>query len=128
MFKVMTLVFVGGAIGAIAREFLMLGIPNLHDNFPLSIFVANIVAAFLLGLVTGMHDRGAVNDHVNIVVATGVMGGLSTFSSFIYGSYVLMTGSATGAAVAIVYLLVSLVVGYMALVAGLKIGGRRSVV
>jgi len=128
MFKVIALVFVGGAIGAIARELLMLGVPDLHDGFPMPIFVANIVAAFLLGLVTGLHDRGAVNDPVNTMVATGIMGGLSTFSSFIYGSYVLMNESTTAAAVAILYLLISLVVGYVALCAGLKIGGHRGAV
>lgn len=128
MFKVIVLVFVGGAVGAIARELLMLGVPDLHDGFPLSIFVANIVAAFLLELITAMHNRGAVNDHTNTLVATGIMGGLSTFSSFIYGSYVLMIGSTTGAAVATAYLIVSLVAGYVALLAGLKVGGRRGFV
>ena len=124
MFKVIVLVFVGGAVGAMAREFLMLGVPDLHDGFPMSIFAANTVASFLLGMVTGLHNRGAVNDHVNVLVATGVMGGLSTFSSFIYGSYLLMTDSVTGVGVTLVYLLASLLVGYMALLAGLRIGGR----
>lgn len=124
MINLVILVFVGGAIGAMLREFLMLGVPNLSDGFPMAILVANIVAAFLLGLVTGMHKRRVVSDEVNTMVGTGIMGGLSTFSSFVYGSVVLMTASTSGAAVAILYLLVSLVLGYGAVVLGLKLGGR----
>lgn len=122
MINLVILVFVGGAIGAMAREFLMLGVPNLSDGFPMAILVANVVAAFLLGLVTGLHKRRAVSDDVNTMVGTGIMGGLSTFSSFVYGSFVLMSASASAAAVAIVYLLVSLVLGYGAVRLGLKLG------
>jgi CrcB protein len=34
-------VFVGGALGAVLREFVMLAVPNLADGFPLDILVAN---------------------------------------------------------------------------------------
>jgi CrcB protein len=118
------LVFVGGAIGAMAREFLMLGVPNLSDGFPMAILVANIVAAFLLGVVTGLHRRRVVRDDVNTMVGTGIMGGLSTFSSFAYGAVVLMTASASGAVIAILYVLVSLVLGYGAVWLGLRLGER----
>jgi CrcB protein len=118
------LVFVGGAIGAMAREFLMLGVPNLSDGFPMAILVANIVAAFLLGVVTGLHKRRVVSEDVNTMVGTGIMGGLSTFSSFAYGAVVLMTASASGAAIAILYVLVSLVLGYGAVWLGLRLGER----
>lgn len=124
MINLVILVFVGGAIGAMGREFLMLGVPELSDGFPMAILVANIVAAFLLGLVTGLHKRKVVNDNVNTMVGTGIMGGLSTFSSFAYGAVVLMTASASGAVVAIVYVLVSLVLGYGAVLLGLKLGER----
>lgn len=124
MINLVILVFVGGAIGAMAREFLMLGVPDLADGFPLPILAANVVAAFLLGLVTGLHKRRAVSDDVNTMVGTGIMGGLSTFSSFAYGAVVLMTASAAGAAVAILYVMVSLVLGYGAVLAGLKLGAR----
>jgi fluoride exporter len=35
--KIVILVFVGGALGAILREFSMLMVPNLADNFPLGL-------------------------------------------------------------------------------------------
>lgn len=122
MLNTIILVFVGGAVGAVVREFLMLGVPNLSGDFPLSIFVANIAASFLLGLATGLHQRRALSDDVHTLVGTGVMGGLSTFSSFVFGAYAMMSASRSGAAVALAYLLASLVVGYMAVWLGVRAG------
>ena len=86
------LVFLGGSAGAVLRELLMLVIPRLADNFPLDILVANLVASFVLGLVTVLCRRHVVSDGINLLVGTGVAGGLSTFSSFAYGTVVLMSG------------------------------------
>ena len=46
MIKIVTLVFAGGAVGAVLREFAMLTVPNLTHGFPLDILVANLLAAF----------------------------------------------------------------------------------
>ena len=126
MLNAVILVFVGGAVGAVLREFLMLSVPHLSDGFPMDIFAANIVASFLLGLITGLHNRKAVSDDVNTLVGTGIMGGLSTFSSFAYGAVVLMSVSAASAGVAAVYVIVSLIVGFIAVVAGTRLGELRS--
>jgi len=125
MINTVILVLVGGAVGAMLREFAMLAVPRLADGFPMDIFVANIVAAFLLGLVTALHSRKVLSDSVNTMLGTGVMGGLSTFSSFVYASVVLMAASTQSALVAVVYVVASIVVGYLAVVAGLKLGGQE---
>jgi fluoride exporter len=119
-------VFVGGALGAVLREFIMLMVPNLVDNFPLDILVANLVAAFLLGLVTALHRRQIVSEGAEMLVGTGIAGGLSTFSSFVYGAVVLMSASAASAVVASVYVVTSLVLVYFAVTVGLKLGGQGS--
>jgi len=117
------LVFVGGAVGAMLREFVMLMVPTLADGLPLDILVANLVAAFLLGLVTALHRRKVLTDGVNTLLGTGVMGGLSTFSSFVYGSFVLMSASFDGALVSLLYVVASMLLGFVAVVIGLKLGG-----
>jgi fluoride exporter len=117
------LVFVGGAVGAIARECLMLLVPTPSHGFPLDILVANVAASLLIGLSTGRYNRKVVDAGRHLLVTTGTMGGLSTFSSFAYASSVLMRTSTTGALVAAAYLLVSLVVGYVAVIVGMKLGG-----
>ena len=117
------LVFIGGAVGAIAREFLMLFVPTLSHGFPLDILIANVVASLLIGFSTARHNRKVINDGWHLMVTTGIMGGLSTFSSFAYASSVLMKASMTGALVAAAYVLISLVMGYVAVIVGMKLGG-----
>jgi fluoride exporter len=119
-------VFVGGAVGSILREFTMLLVPNLADGFPMDILVANLVATFLLALVTALHRRQIVSDKTNMLVGTGIAGGLSTFSSFAYGAVILMSASTASAVVASFYVVISLVLGYIAVTVGLKLGGQGS--
>ncbi|HTT20134.1 MAG TPA: CrcB family protein [Candidatus Sulfotelmatobacter sp.] len=116
------LVFVGGAVGAIARELLMLLVPTLSRGFPLDILVANVFASLVIGFSTGRHSRKVINDTWHLMVTTGFAGGLSTFSSFAYASTVLMKASITGALVAAAYVLISLMMGYIAVIFGMKIG------
>jgi CrcB protein len=118
------LVMVGGGLGAMLREFAMLMVPNPVDGFPLDILAANLLAAFLLGLVTALHGRQVLSDDVYMLLGAGIMGGMSTFSSFVYGSIVLMHASIASAAVATVYVVVSLVLGYLAIIVGGKLGGQ----
>jgi fluoride exporter len=124
--NIVMLVFVGGALGAMLREFTMLMVPNLADKFPLDILVANLVAAFLLGLVTALHRRQIVSEGAEMLVGTGIAGGLSTFSSFVYGAVVLMSASTASAVIASVYVVINLVLRYIAVTVGLKLSGKGS--
>ena len=124
MVNFVILVMVGGGLGAMLREFAMLMVPNPVNGFPLDILAANLLAAFLLGLVTALHRRQILSDDVNMLLGVGIMGGMSTFSSFVYGSVVLMHASIASAVVASVYVVVSLVLGYLAIVVGEKLGGQ----
>lgn len=126
MINIVILVIAGGALGAMLREFVMLMVPPLAVGFPLDILVANIVAAFLLGVVSALHGRKVLSDSVNTMLGTGVMGGLSTFSSFAYGSVVLMGESTASALIALAYVVISVVLGYLAVIAGLRLGGQGS--
>ena len=122
MNKIVILVFVGGALGAVLREFAMLIVPTLSRGFPLDILVANLLAALLLGLIAALHSRKVASDAGYALIGTGITGGLSTFSSFAYGSSELMTRSMPSAVVALVYVVISLVLGYIAVIVGLKLG------
>jgi len=59
-----------------------------------------------------------------MLLGTGIMGGMSTFSSFVYGSIVLMQASTASAIVASVYVVTSLLFGDLAIVVGEKLGGQ----
>ena len=77
----------------------------------------------LIGFSTARHNRKIISDGWHLMVTTGITGGLSTFSSFVYATSVLMNASMTGALVAASYVLISLVMGYVAVTIGMKIGG-----
>ena len=103
----------------------MLFVPTLSHGFPLDILVANVIASFLIGFSTARHNRRVINDGWHLMVTTGIMGGLSTFSSFAYATSVLMKASMTSALVAAAYVLISLVMGYVAVIIGMRVGGMR---
>jgi len=120
--RTVALVFTGGAVGAVIRELLMLGVPTARDGFVWSIFVANVVASFILGWVNGLHSRNAIGADANLFLGTGLTGGMSTFSSLVYATFVLLAGSAVGARVGLVYAGANLVIGFVLMAAGLKLG------
>ncbi|MGE4334829.1 MAG: CrcB family protein [Pigmentiphaga sp.] len=125
MWTKILLVFFGGAFGAMVREFFMLLIPPGRGDFPLDIFAANIVASFLLGLTVGNQRLKNVSDEFLLLVGTGVMGGMSTFSSFVYGAYSEMT-TAGDLWWGVLYILSSAVVGFFATYFGIKAARRRA--
>lgn len=122
MAQAIILVFVGGAAGAVIRELLMLGVPTARDGFVWSIFVANVVASLILGLITGLHARQALGAKANLLLGTGLCGGMSTFSSLVHATYVLLAGSALSAGVGLAYVGANLVVGFVLVLAGLRVG------
>lgn len=121
--NIMILVFIGGAIGAICRELLMVSVPTMNDHFPLDIFIANIVASLLLGIVAGLLMKNKISQRMNAFLATGIMGGLSTFSSFVYGTVEIMKHPQFFL-VAMSYLVLSIVIGFVAIYIGYSVGNR----
>ncbi len=113
------IVFVGGGLGAMARELSMLALGRYSAAFPFDIFVANILASFLLGLVLGLHRARRASDNASLLLSTGFCGGMSTFSSFVYGTYSEMTKPGEFG-LAMLYVLASLVVGYAVTWCGLR--------
>lgn len=66
----------GGAIGAILRY--GVGLWIIHERFPLSTLVVNIVGSFVLGLVT----FAGINSEIMLLVGIGACGSFTTYSSF----------------------------------------------
>lgn len=113
------LVFVGGGLGAITRELFMLLLGRYSAAFPVDIFAANILASLLLGFVFGLHQLRRASDNATLLVSTGFCGGMSTFSSFIYGAYSEMTTPGQ-LGLSCLYVILSLVIGYSFTLLGLR--------
>ncbi|WP_127902171.1 fluoride efflux transporter CrcB [Solirhodobacter olei] len=120
MFGTVLQVAIGGAIGASARY--LAGVAILRSfgshEFPLGVIAVNILGSFIMGaLVVFLGQKGLT--HWNALLATGVLGGFTTFSSFSLESWRLFdTGRYDLAAL---YILLSVAVSLIALIAGVHL-------
>ena len=116
-------VAVGGALGTMARYEVALAEPVGSGRFPGATFVVNVVGSLALGIVVVVWaDERAASRVARAFVAVGICGGLTTFSTWMVES-VLLTRDDHGG-VAVLYLVVSLVVGLLAVTIGVT-GARR---
>jgi CrcB protein len=77
------LVVVGGGIGAGIRHLTNIGALRLvGPSYPWGTMAINIIGSFAMGLfIASMMRRGGSNE-VRLFVATGILGGFTTFSAF----------------------------------------------
>jgi fluoride exporter len=90
------LVALGGALGTIARYLTSLvAIRWFGPEFPFGTLIVNVSGAFIIGLVQELGTETAVvSDNTRLFVTTGVMGGLTTYSTFSYETIRLMEANA----------------------------------
>lgn len=75
-------IFVGGAIGTVARALLGTYLPTAAGGWPWATFLVNVVASFLLGyFTTRLLERLPPSSYRRPFLGTGICGGLSTFST-----------------------------------------------
>jgi fluoride exporter len=120
MFPALLQVALGGAIGASMRYLAGVWVVRMlgQTPFPVAILAVNVVGSFLMGLfVAAAAQRGL--SHLSPLVATGILGGFTTFSAFSLEAVTLYErGDVTGAAL---YVALSVGLSILALFAGLWI-------
>jgi CrcB protein len=116
-------VFAGGALGTLARAALTRGLPHDPGAWPWSTFAVNLLGAFLLGWwATRLLRSPGADPRARPFLATGVCGGLTTFSTLQLELVDLLRDGAPGLAVA--YATASVVLGLAAVLAG-RTAARR---
>lgn len=76
------LVFIGGGIGAVSRYYISTTV-SIDLFFPLSTLLINIAGSLTMGAVTAVFVCiGSVYQSLRLLIATGVLGGFTTFSAF----------------------------------------------
>lgn len=118
------IVGLGGAIGSIARY--VIGAAVLQQTgasrFPFGTFVVNIVGCFTIGALAALAEhRGLFGPDTRLFLLTGLLGGFTTFSAFGYETLVLLRRGDTPLAMA--YVLLSVLGGVAAVLAGFKLIG-----
>ena len=78
------LVFVGGGLGSMMRHAVgRVSLALLGPQFPYGTLVINVGGSFAMGVVAGWFAfRGQADQSVRLFLATGVIGGFTTYSSF----------------------------------------------
>jgi CrcB protein len=107
-------IFVGGALGTLARAALANAFPHSATSWPWPTFAVNVVAAFLLGyFVTRLQERLPLSSYQRPLLGTGICGGLSTFSTMEVEILKMLSAHAYGLAAG--YAVASIAAGYAAL-------------
>jgi CrcB protein len=90
------LVALGGAIGATMRFLTSLVAARWFGaEFPYGTLIVNLAGAFVIGLVQELGTESVViPDATRIFLTTGMMGGLTTYSTFSYETVRLMEAGA----------------------------------
>ncbi|GAA2126927.1 fluoride efflux transporter FluC [Glycomyces algeriensis] len=92
----------GGAIGALARYGLTVAFPAAPGAFPVATFTANTVGGLLIGaLMITVTEVAPGLGRIRPFVGVGILGGFTTFSTYILD--IGRTASAGATALAVVY-------------------------
>ncbi|TVR17921.1 MAG: CrcB family protein [Nitriliruptor sp.] len=114
-------VAIGGAVGAVARVAFAAWFPAAPGSLPWVTLLENLVGAFLLALVlTVLTERLALDPAVRLLLCTGMLGAFTTYSTLAVELDRLIAAGAL--AVAGTYVVLTLVGGLTAALAGLRVG------
>jgi fluoride exporter len=77
-------VFLGAGIGGTVRHAMNIWVARLAGtHFPMHTLVINITGSLVMGLVTAWFAlKGGATGHMRLFLATGILGGYTTFSAF----------------------------------------------
>ena len=120
--KDVLIIALGGGIGSVMRY---LGAQFISKNYPSHIpmgtLLINITGCLLIGLLIGLSDRQQwLNNEWKLLLITGFCGGYTTFSTFAAENINLIQNQQIG--YAILYTVLSVALGLLAVWAGLSLG------
>jgi CrcB protein len=86
------LVFLGAGLGGAARHAVNVGALRLFGTgLPAATMIVNVLGSFLMGVLAGYFAlRTGTSQHLRLFLATGVLGGFTTFSAFSLDTVVLI--------------------------------------
>lgn len=120
------LVAIGGAIGAAGRYLIGGWVQTFAAaSFPLGTFFVNVTGSLIIGVILGLAERGAISGQARLLLAVGMMGGYTTFSSFSYDNFGLLQSGETTRLLFNIFgqLAIGLFAAYLGVVMARAIGG-----
>jgi CrcB protein len=81
--KIILAIGTGSFIGGILRYLFSQSVQSRFlSSFPYGTLAVNIIGCFLIGIVFGISERGNMSNEWRLFLATGLLGGFTTFSAF----------------------------------------------
>jgi CrcB protein len=71
--------FIGGVLRYLLSQFIQ---AKFLSAFPFGTLGVNVIGCFFIGLVFGLTDKGNLTQEWRLFLATGLIGGFTTFSAF----------------------------------------------
>lgn len=91
------LVGCGGFLGAASRYIISnYSVKLFGSAFPYGTLIVNVLGAILIGFVMALSLKGTVSPNAKLFITTGIMGGLTTFSTFSYETISLFSAGSIG--------------------------------
>lgn len=116
--KLVLLIGVGGFIGSALRYMISLLVQSkVLTTFPFGTFAVNILGCFLIGAVYALSERGNLGAEWRLFLATGILGGFTTFSSFSNETVSMLRDAQYGPA--LLYVGASVILGLLATFSGI---------
>lgn len=83
---VVAAIALGGALGAVTRYLVAVRLADLLGvDIPYGTLTVNLVGSLLLGIVVALiEERGAFGPETRSFITIGFLGGMTTFSTFVY--------------------------------------------
>jgi CrcB protein len=114
-------IFLGAGFGALAR-YILAGVVEFHINslFPYGTLVVNIVGSFFIGFLWSVFRVISITPEIRSLIFVGILGGFTTFSSFMFESMNLLKDGEYIYGIANV--LLANIIGLTAVFFGFKLG------
>jgi CrcB protein len=81
--KMILVIGCGSFIGGISRYLISTLVhQRILTSFPFGTLTVNVLGCLLIGIVFGLADRGNMSQEWRLFLATGILGGFTTFSAF----------------------------------------------
>lgn len=115
----------GGFVGAIVRYQVSLWAHRwVAGPFPIGTLTVNVMGCFLIGVLMTRVDHGAFSPETRVFLGTGLLGALTTFSTFGYETFDLIRDGSP--ALAAVSVLLNVVVGLLAVWMGIVVAASMA--
>ena len=119
--QIILAIALGGALGSVGRYILTVATKEYTDLQGLGTLIVNTLGAFLLGMILGMaENRLEISEPIKNGLTIGLLGGFTTFSTFMYDA--IYHVEETNWLAAIILITATILLGLIVMISGLFIG------